>query len=58
MQNDHDDALSLDEVRAELSDLGRALLDQAIASAGRAKQLRAELARATNSAHTPPDPAT
>lgn len=50
---DPNDALSLDEVRAELSDLGRALLDQAIESAGRVKALRNELARATNSAHTP-----
>lgn len=40
--------ITLDDVRAELSDLGRALLDQAIESAGRVKALRGELARLSN----------
>lgn len=49
--SDQTEALSLDEVRAELSDLGRALLDQALDSALRTKALRAEIARLTNEPH-------
>lgn len=48
MSDQRQSEITLDDVRAELSDLGRALLDQAIESAGRAKALRAELARVSN----------
>lgn len=49
---DDDRSLSLEEIQAELSDLGRALLDQAIASALRARTLRAEIVRLSNSGDT------
>lgn len=52
-----DESLTLDDIRGELSDVGRALLDQAVASAQRVKRLRAELAR-TQNASAPTTPRT
>lgn len=45
--------ITLDDVKAEMTDLGRALLDQAVGSALRTRQLRAELARVSNALAVP-----
>lgn len=47
-----DEGLTLDDIRAELTDLGRTLLDQAIGSALRARQYRDEIARLSNTARS------
>lgn len=48
--------ITLDDILAEMTPHGRQLVEQAVGSAQRVKALRAELARATNGAHTVPPP--
>lgn len=52
MESADDVELTVDDIRAELSDVGRALFDQAVGSARRVKALRAALADAENAGAT------